>query len=100
MNHNTSMVTQLSGNWHDITMPESAHVSLEDRLLRAYARESVNMSAEQRDVLSLLENTNASTDPEMLAELQQRTSDYNLHVSLISTLTRKGVSTVETLLRS
>lgn len=38
MNNNTSMVTQLSGNWHDITMPESANVSLEDRLLRAYAR--------------------------------------------------------------
>ncbi|MBG6245630.1 hypothetical protein CS369_14130 [Candidatus Symbiopectobacterium sp. 'North America'] len=72
MNHNTSMVTQLSCN-----------VLLKDRLLRAYARESVNMSAEQRDVISLLENTNASTDPEMLAELQQRTSDYNLHVSLI-----------------
>ncbi|MFT8209927.1 MAG: type III secretion system inner rod subunit SctI [Symbiopectobacterium sp.] len=100
MNHNTSMVTQLSGNWHDITMPESAQVSLEDRLLRAYAPESVNVSAEQRDVISLLENTNASTDPEALAELQQRTSDYNLHVSLISTLTRKGVSAVETLLRS
>ena len=100
MNINTSMVTQLSGSWHDITMPESVQVSLEDRLLRAYARESVNVSAEQRDVMSLLEKTNASTDPEVLAELQQRTSDYNLHVSLISTLTRKGVSAVETLLRS
>lgn len=100
MNHNTNMVTQLSGNWHDITMSESAQVSLEDRLLRAYARESVNMSAEQRDVMLRLETTNASTDPEALSELQRRTSDYNLHVSLISTLTRKGVSAIETLLRS
>lgn len=100
MNHNTSMVTQVSGNWHNISMPESADVSLEDRLLRAYAQESVNMSAEQRDVISLLEKTNAFTNPELLAKLQQRTSDYNLHVSLISGLTRKGVSAVETLLRS
>ena len=33
-------------------------------------------------------------------ELQQRTSNYNLEVSMISTLTRKTVGAVESLLRS
>jgi hypothetical protein len=40
------------------------------------------------------------TDPEVLAALQQRSGEYAIEVSMINALVRKGVSTVETLLRS
>ncbi|CNF34380.1 type III secretion system inner rod subunit SctI [Yersinia kristensenii] len=100
MNFLSNAVTHLSQDKEDITMSESAPVSLEDRLLRAYANESTWASAEQRDVLASLNSSEVIANPEELFRLQQRTADYNLHVSLISTLVRKGVGAVETLLRS
>ncbi|WP_326980795.1 type III secretion system inner rod subunit SctI [Chromobacterium vaccinii] len=40
------------------------------------------------------------SDPSKLYQLQLRTSNYNLEVSMLSTLARKGVGVVESLLRS
>ncbi|EFQ4117868.1 type III secretion system inner rod protein PrgJ, partial [Salmonella enterica subsp. enterica serovar Kentucky] len=47
-----------------------------------------------------IEDPNLVTDPKELAISQEMISDYNLYVSMVSTLTRKGVGAVETLLRS
>lgn len=100
MSYFTHAITQLSRSSDDITVPEPARVSLEDRLVQAYAKEAVDASEEQREVMALLQDSRVIANPEALFNIQRRTADYNLHVSLISTLTRKGVGAVETLLRS
>ena len=40
------------------------------------------------------------TEPEQLIALQNNISDYNIYISLASTLTRKAVSAVETLVKA
>lgn len=84
----------------DISMSEPMQVSLEERMIQAYSEASVDVQLEQSDVLAKLQDNRVTSDPAELFKLQQRTSDYNLQLSMISTLTRKGVSAVETLLRS
>lgn len=93
-------IQTLSGQYSDITMSENGPVSLEDRMIQAYAKTATNAGAEQDDVIRKLQQSRTTSDPAELFKLQQRTSDYNLQVSMISTLTRKGVSAIETLLRS
>lgn len=84
----------------DISMSDPTSVTLEARMIQAYAKTSTTFEAEQNDVINRLQQSKVTSDPAELFRLQQRTSDYNLQVSMISTLTRKGVSAVETLLRS
>lgn len=88
-----------SSSLTDVTMNDSV-MSIDDKLIGAYAEMSHAFSAEQEDVLKHTQDRTVISDPEELFILQKRTSEYNLNVSLISALTRKGVSTVETLLRS
>ncbi len=52
------------------------------------------------NIRSMEKDPNLVTDPKELAISQEMISDYNLYVSMVSTLTRKGVGAVETLLRS
>lgn len=99
MNFSVNAIQNFSNNY-DITMPNAEPVSLEDRIIQAYAKTATNAELEQNDVISKLQQDKVTSDPGELFRLQQRTSDYNLQISLISTLTRKGVSVVETLLRS
>lgn len=83
-----------------ISMADSLPVSLEERMIQAYATASVGAADEQHDVIHQLQKSRITSDPAELFRLQQRTSDYNLQISMISALTRKGVSAIETLLRS
>ncbi|EPF14982.1 MULTISPECIES: type III secretion system inner rod subunit SctI [Cedecea] len=93
-------IQAFTGQASDITMSDPTSLSLEERMIQAYAKTSTTVQAEQADVINKLQQARVTSDPAELFRLQQRTSDYNLHVSMISTLTRKGVSAVETLLRS
>ncbi|WP_345829406.1 type III secretion system inner rod subunit SctI [Erwinia sp. HDF1-3R] len=93
-------IQAFSGQTSDITMSDPSPMSLEERMIQAYARTASEAQAEQADVINRLQMGRVTSDPAELFKLQQRTSDYNLQVSMISTLTRKGVSAVETLLRS
>lgn len=93
-------IQAFAGQSKDISMSDPTSVTLEDRMIQAYARNSTAFEAEQNHVINQLQKPEVTSDPAELFRLQQRTSDYNLQVSMISTLTRKGVSAVETLLRS
>jgi hypothetical protein len=74
---------------------------LDDRMLKAYSQSALNLGEDRRQVVHSIETEAGKlSDPGHLFALQQRISDYSLQVSLISTLTRKGVSAVETLLRA
>lgn len=99
----TFIANSMSGVFNqatDISMSDPVQMSLEERMIKVYAENSVGFQLEQSDVINKLQDNRVTSDPAELFKLQQRTSDYNLQVSMISTLTRKGVSTVETLLRS
>lgn len=89
-----------SSSYLDITGNESQIVSLDDRLIEAFSNNAVRIGQEQTSILSQLDRPAELSDPAVLFELQQRTANYNLEVSMISTLTRKAVGAVETLLRS
>ncbi|WP_434626701.1 type III secretion system inner rod subunit SctI [Chromobacterium sp. CV08] len=84
----------------DIDRGEQQTVSLEDRLIQTFSRTAVAADVEKNDILQRLERPELVTNPAELFQLQQRTANYNLEVSMISTLTRKTVGAVESLLRS
>ncbi|ECG8591052.1 type III secretion system inner rod protein PrgJ [Salmonella enterica subsp. salamae] len=75
-------------------------VSLDDRLLQAFSGSAIATAVDKQTITNRIEDPNLVTDPKELAISQEMISDYNLYVSMISTLTRKGVGAVETLLRS
>jgi hypothetical protein len=80
---------------------EQSFMTLDDRMLQAFAQSALALGGERQDVMQSI-----STEPGKLSDLghlfalQQRISDYNLQVSLTSAVTRKAVSAVETLLRA
>ncbi|AZC51680.1 hypothetical protein C4K35_4101 [Pseudomonas chlororaphis subsp. piscium] len=84
----------------ELARPSSGSViSLEDRLIQNFASSAVDIERDQAKIYAMLERPDI-TNPEVLSELQIRTAQYNIDVTLLNALVRKGVSTAETLLRS
>lgn len=98
--HTVQSLDALTNRFRDITRQGTDVVSLDDRLIQTFSRSAVNLGMEKDSIMALLEHPGAVTDPAELFSLQLRSSNYNLEVSLISTLTRKAVGAVEGLLRS
>lgn len=67
---------------------------------RAFSGSAIATAVDKQTITNRIEDPNLVTDPKELAISQEMISDYNLYVSMVSTLTRKGVGAVETLLRS
>jgi hypothetical protein len=78
---------------------ETSVVNLEQRLLQAFASSAADTETRTQTIDAMLERSDI-TDPEVLAAVQQRMGEYTVDVSMINAMVRKGVSTVETLLRS
>ncbi|TKK37743.1 hypothetical protein PflCFBP13517_25680 [Pseudomonas fluorescens] len=68
-------------------------------MIQNFASSAVSAEQDQAKINAMLERPDI-TNPEVLSELQMRTAQYNIDVTLLSTLVRKGVSTAETLLRA
>jgi hypothetical protein len=84
-----------------IASGDESFMALDDRMLKAYGQSGLELGVDRKQVVhSIEEQSGKLSDPGHLFDLQQRISDYSLQVSLISTLTRKGVGAVETLLRA
>jgi hypothetical protein len=83
----------------DIGSDVGAPVSLESRALQAYAESVVSAGDARSDVMQRLEMPGL-TAPEELQAIQEKVADYSLKLSMLSTLSRKATSAVETLLRS
>jgi hypothetical protein len=80
---------------------DEGFMALDDRMLKAYGQAGLDLGVDRKQVVHGIEAQSGKlSDPGHLFDLQQRISDYSLQVSLISTLTRKGVGAVETLLKS
>ncbi|WP_063895989.1 type III secretion system inner rod subunit SctI [Burkholderia ubonensis] len=95
----TNMLS-IDGQVRGMTGSGDAVMSLEDRLVQAYANSAAALGAERDAILASLTSPATISDPDGLLALQQRTANYNFEVSLISTLVRKAAGAVETLLRS
>ena len=75
-------------------------VSLEDRLIQAYAKESISADAEKDAAMNMVEPGQFKADPVALFELQQKISDYSININLVSTFARKATDAISTLLKS
>lgn len=86
-------ITELRG------LQEGPTVSLESRLLDAFASSAVTSGQEVSSINRLIESPDI-TSPEALARLQEQMGQYNVDINLLNVLVRKAVSTAETLLRA
>ena len=81
------------------SLQEGPIVSLESRLIEAFAGSAVNSSQEVSSINQLMQRPDI-TSPEVLAKLQELTGQYNVDINLLNVLVRKAVGTAETLLRA
>ncbi|WP_160105127.1 type III secretion system inner rod subunit SctI [Pseudomonas izuensis] len=78
---------------------EGPIVSLESRLIDAFAGSAVNSEQDVAAINQLMQRPDI-TNPEVLSQLQERTGQYNVDINLLNVLVRKAVGTAETLLRA
>lgn len=78
---------------------EGPIVSLESRLIEAFAGSAVNSGQDVSAINQLMQRPDI-TSPEVLAQLQEQMGQYNVDINLLNVLVRKAVSTAETLLRA
>lgn len=74
--------------------------SLESMLREAFTQDVASYYQDKMAVLDRANDPVFSTDPENIYQLQLKTSDYNIQLSLYSTLARKAVTAVDTLIRA
>jgi hypothetical protein len=78
---------------------EGPIVSLESRLIQAFAGSAVNSEQEVSAINQLMQRPDI-TSPEALTQLQEQVGQYNVDINLLNVLVRKAVGTAETLLRA
>ena len=80
--------------------PAGKPAALEDILKSTLADANNKANFDKTAINGQFVNPVDFSKPEKLIALQTRISDYNIYVSLASTLTRKAVSAVETLVKA
>lgn len=73
--------------------------SVEDRVRNLFSSYSVNASQEKAAIINQVNNGDA-TNPAELLNLQNRMGNYSLAINLISTLTHKGASAIDSVLKA
>lgn len=79
--------------------PEGQHAALDDILKSTLAEANSKANTDKASIGAAFDAPEFA-DPEKLVALQTKLSDYNIFISLTSTLTRKAVSAVETLVKA
>ncbi|HGJ5877220.1 MAG TPA: type III secretion system inner rod subunit SctI [Arsenophonus sp.] len=73
---------------------------LDDYLIDYYAKLSYETKMEYEQISSMAKNLCNYSDQNCLNYLQQKTADFCLRVSLLQTQVRKGITAIETLLKT
>ncbi|HGN1706441.1 TPA: type III secretion system inner rod subunit SctI [Providencia rettgeri] len=73
--------------------------SFEDKVKKLFAEYSAAVGNEKENLISKANNLDVS-DPAQLLEIQNQIGNYNLAMSMISTLTHKSVSAIDTVLKA
>ena len=89
-----------SARFSDISPRETGGLSLDDRLRDAFSTSSVSTQNEYNYIMNKVNDQNFDVSPKALLELQVRLGEYKQGVEIISALTRKGVATIESLLKT
>ncbi|OON41077.1 hypothetical protein BTJ39_03660 [Izhakiella australiensis] len=79
---------------------DSVLMSLDDRLGHAFASKAVESQHTREEIYAALNDPNVTSNPAQLIEWQKRLSIYTLETNLCSTMVRKGVAAIETLIKT
>ncbi|HDL6964378.1 TPA: type III secretion system inner rod subunit SctI [Yersinia enterocolitica] len=93
-------VQKIIESYQNTSELNSSVVPLDDRIIQTFAQTAAQTEHTKNITMQHIENTGKNLSPEKLIELQEVIANYNIEVSLISTIARKTVGAVETLLRS
>ncbi|MFH5255800.1 type III secretion system inner rod subunit SctI [Burkholderia semiarida] len=95
-------ISALSGRTivRELGASDTQVLPLDERIRDAFATVSTDVQSEYAYLMANVQDVNFVASPDQLIDLQARLGDYRNKVETISALTRKGVSAVETLLRS
>lgn len=80
--------------------PSVSVISLEERFRDALSTQAVENQFTREKIYSALNDPNVTSDPAKLAYWQQQLSVYTLEINFCSTLARKGVAAIETLVKT
>ena len=75
-------------------------IDVDTRLAEDVSRMAAGTQVEKDSITAALINPDVTSDPEQLAIWQNKLSAYTIDTSLYSTLARKGVSAIETLIKT
>jgi len=84
----------------DLSPAVGQPVSLEERMINAVAGAAMDAGQRREAILRAGNNPAIASDPAALFQLQLALSNYQLEMSLTSTLSRKAVGCVETLIKA
>lgn len=73
--------------------------SFEDKVRQLFAQYTAAVGNEKADLINKANNIDASNPAELL-NIQNKVGNYNLTMSMISTLTHKSVSAIDTILKA
>ncbi|MGJ7515652.1 type III secretion system inner rod subunit SctI [Pseudomonas baetica] len=97
--HTSALLTQRTALTELRGPQEGPIVSLESRLIEAFAGSAVSSEQDVSAINQMMQHPDI-TNPEMLSQLQELTGQYNVDINLLNVLVRKAVGTAETLLRA
>lgn len=106
MNHisdNLVTLTRLIPSANEETNTTSLNGSAQDFdkfVANAFVQASDKAMQYKSSIYEISQNPNLTSDPEALYRLQVYLGEYTNYVNLVSTLARKSVSTVETLVKA
>ncbi|MBS0923323.1 type III secretion system inner rod subunit SctI [Providencia sp. JGM181] len=86
-------------NIAEIAPVTPAAIPLEDKVKQLFAEYTTSVSQEKADLLEKM-NTVDPSDPAKLLELQNQVGNYSLALNMVSTLTHKSVSAIDTVLKA
>lgn len=83
----------------DMTPTIPTAIPLEDKVKQLFAEYTTSVSQEKADILEKM-NTIDPSDPAKLLALQNQVGNYSLALNMVSTLTHKSVSAIDTVLKA
>ncbi|CAG9406985.1 type III secretion system inner rod subunit SctI [Providencia alcalifaciens] len=86
-------------NIAEMTPVTPAAIPLEDKVKQLFAEYTTSVSQEKADILEKISSVDPS-DPAKLLELQNQVGNYSLALNMVSTLTHKSVSAIDTVLKA
>jgi hypothetical protein len=84
----------------DLSQGAALPLSLEDRMTSAYAKLAQESAQQHQALMRAASDPRVTSNPELLYQQQTQLSEYVIKMSLASTLARKAVSCVETLIKA